>query len=252
MLLIHVTGGPGLDVRHEWFDTGSRELENDPWLIPPLSIGEIFSDLQLPGLRPHHLLLDQPRPGEVVVRLASPTTTIFINDALAQDGAKLLPGSFLRFEGYALSYTRTPRLGPSQVEQLAAMTPGSEAWRVLADELEEAGKTTLAEWMRLNRAVTSQTRDQLAELGKQLMPSERAMVGTAKILACELQACPGTWEALTATDEPRFRSCPRCKHAVPYCATVREAESFARMRKPAAVDSGEEPPRADWPHQAVG
>lgn len=252
MLLIHVTGGPGLDVRHEWFDTGSKELENDPWLIPPLSIGELFSDLELPGLRPHQLLLDQPRPGEVVVRLASPTSTIFINDVPVYDGAKLDPGNLLRFEGYHLSYSRTGRLAPSQVEQIAALAPGTEAWRVLADELEEAGKTTLAEWMRLTRAVTSETRAQLAELGKQLMPSERAMVGTAKILACELQACPGAWEALTPTDEPRFRSCARCKRALPYCATVREAESFARMHKPAAVDPGEETPSKNWPHTAIG
>jgi hypothetical protein len=123
---------------------------------------------------------------------------------------------------------------------------------VFADELEEAGKTTLAEWMRLSRTVTEATRAQLADLGRKLMPSERAVVGAAKILSCELQACPATWEALEPTDEPRFRSCARCKRAVPYCATVREAESFARMHKPAAVDPGEETPSKDWPHTAVG
>jgi hypothetical protein len=84
------------------------------------------------------------------------------------------------------------------------------------------------------------------------MPSERAMVGTAKLVACDLSGCPGTWDALDATNEPRFRSCGRCSRDVPYCASYREAESFARMRRPAAVDSGEKQPRPDWPHFAVG
>jgi hypothetical protein len=252
MLLIHVVGGPGLDVRHEWFDSGSKELLNDPWLVEPLSIGDIFADLELPGVRPYHLQLDQPRPGEVVVRLASPTTQFFIDGVTAVDGARLEPHQTLRFENYSLSYTRTHPLSPNEVERLATITPGSEAWRVLADELAEAGKTTLAEWMRVNRTVSPGTRALLAELGKQLMPSERAMVGTAKIVACELDGCLGSWDALTPSDEPRFRSCGRCKRDVPYCATFREAESFARMHRPVAVDAGEKKPRSDWPHMAVG
>lgn len=252
MLLIHVTGGPGLDVRYEWFDSGSRELVNDPWLVEPLTIGDIFTDLELPGVRPYHLQLDQPRPGEVVVRLIAATSQLFIDGVAAVDGARLEPHQVLRFENYSLSYTRTQPLSASEVERLAALVPGNEAWRVLADELEEAGKTTLAEWMRVNRNVSIGTRALLAELGKQLMPSERAMVGTAKIVACELDGCLGTWDALTASDEPRFRNCGRCKRDVPYCATFREAESFVRMHRPVAVDAGEEKPYWSWPHIPAG
>lgn len=252
MILLHITGGPGIDVRHEWFDTGSPELENDSWLVESLSIGDIFADLELPGLRPHHLLLDQPRPGEIVVRLASPTTRFTIDGAVAVDGARLGPHQVLKFENYSLTYSRTQRLAPNEMERIAALE--SEGWRVFSDELEEAGKSHLAEWMRVNRAATPDRRARLAELSKKAMPSERAMVGTAKIFGCQLVGCAGKWEALVATGEPRFRDCTRCGRGIPYCATFREAEPFALRSRPVAVDAseGDKVPWTDWPHVAVG
>lgn len=136
---------------------------------------------------------------------------LFVDGARVFETLPLPPGALLRFEGYTLRLERTAPLPARQLERLAKLVPGDDqAWRVFADEAEESGRGGLAEWMRLERAVTDATRAQLASVGATLTPSERATVGTAKVLGCNAAACPARWDALRVTSEPRFRDCPRC------------------------------------------
>ena len=264
MFVLHITG-PGVDLRREWFDTSHPALAGhtrdaptgrgrNHWLIRPLTIGDTqLSDIELPGVRQLHVILEQPSPGEVRVRAPQPVIELFVDDAPVFETLPLPPGSVLRFDSYTLRLERTPHLPATLLARLAKLVASDDqAWRVFADEAEESGKPALAEWMRLERAVSDATRAQLAGVGTALTASERASVGTAKILGCNALACPGSWDALRVTSEPRFRDCPRCKKAVPWCESVREAESFVMRGMPAVLDSGQPPPKPPWPLMVVG
>lgn len=262
MFVVHITGR-GVHLRREWFDTSHPALAGftRDWptargrnrgLVRPLMIGE-RQELALPGLQPLHAILEQASPGEVRVRAPVPVVELFVEGARVFDTLPLPLGAELRFEGYSLRLARTAPLAPAEVERLSKLGPlDDHAWRVFADELEESGKTTLAEWMRLERSLTPEARGQLAAIGSELMPSERATVGSAKILGCNAHGCPGRWNALTVTPEPRFRDCPRCKKAVPWCEGLRDAEVFVLRGLAAVLDSGERPPTVPWPLMTVG
>lgn len=200
-----------------------------------------------------HALLEQASPGEIRVRAPQPAIELFVAGARVFETLPLPLGAELRFEGYSLRVERRPRLSDAQLARLARLVPGDDqAWRVFADEAEESGQAALAEWMQLERSVTEPTRAQLAEVGAALTVSERAAVGTAKILGCNAHECPGNWNELTITSEPRFRDCQLCKKPVPWCGRLREAEAFVRRGLPAVLDSGERPPEAPWPLIVVG
>lgn len=264
MFLLHVAGR-GVDLRHEWFDTSHPAFEGlitDPytlpprarWFLKPISIGDSpWDDLSPPGLRPTIARLEQARPGEVRVRAIDPTVEIFVEGARVLETLPLPVGGRLSFEGYTLRLERAAPLPAAQCERLARLAPGDDvAWRVFADEAEQSGRPDLAEWMRLERSVTNANREQLARVGATLTPSERATVGSAKVLGCTTRRCPGAWNALSVTSEPRFRDCARCKMSVPWCAQLSEAESFGKRRLPAVLDSGHEPPTRWPPPLAIG
>lgn len=205
------------------------------------------------GLHSTHVILEQASPGEVRVRAPQPTIELFVNGARVFETLPLPLGATLRFEAYTLKLARTRPLGSTQLERLATLVPGDDrAWRVFADEAEEAGDAKLAEWMRLERAVNDSSREELARVGAALTPSARATVGTAKILGCNAHDCPGTWNALAVTSEPRFRDCGRCKKSVPWCDGLRETEAFVLRGLPAVLDSGERPPSPPWPLMTIG
>lgn len=264
MFVLHVQGH-GVELRREWFDTSHPALagftHDSPtgrgryrWLIRPLTIGDnLHADLELPGVRPAHVLLEQASPGEVRVRAPQPMIELFVDGARVFETLPLPLGAVLRFEGYTLQLERTLPLAATQLARLARLAPGDDqAWRVFADEAEESGHAALAEWMRLERSVTDSSRPQLASVGAPLTPSARATVGTAKILGCNAHSCPGTWNALSVTSEPRFRDCARCRKSVPWCERLRDAEAFVLRGLPAVLDSGERPPTAPWPLMTIG
>jgi hypothetical protein len=266
MLVLHFEGPTEVAPR-EWLDTAHPALaaHAGPWrqgrasqyrLVQPLLLGgHRDTQVVLPGLEPLHATLGQPRPGELEVRVATPTALVKVDGGRVIDVAPLPLGAALELGPWTVRVARTASLTGAEQARLAALAQVADGWRVLADELEEAGETALAEWLRLERSVTDESRVQLRVKGAEVPLSRRAMVASAAVLNCERPAagCPGTWDRLTPGAEPCLRACAACGATALYSEDESEAARFAlRGEWRVVLDAGRPQPRKPWPMVTIG
>lgn len=114
---------------------------------------------------------------------------------------------------------------------------------VYADLLESQGRTTEAEWVRLEqrmRGLTGSAQLQaLTALRKLAVPLEfMASVSRPDIETCAVTfgfRCPRTWDALTRTADPLVRFCSACDERVYFAATFDEADEHAEAGRCVAL-----------------
>lgn len=147
---------------------------------------------------------------------------------------------------------RKPLLGiepmtvPAQTEAqlLARIRVADESARaVYADHLESSGRTTEAEWLRLEQRMRSEPASAQLQTLKAMRALEVSPNFTASVSRAELESCgvsfgfrcPRTWDALGPTEDPLVRYCNACEERVYFASDIHTAERLTFQGRCVAV-----------------
>lgn len=132
----------------------------------------------------------------------------------------------------------------TEAQLLSRMRLGDESARsVYADHLEATGRTTEAEWLRLEQRLrTESSREQFdtvqAMRKLSVSPDFMASVSRAELEACGVSfgfRCPRTWDALGPTEDPLVRYCNACEERVYFASDIETAERLTFQGRCVAV-----------------
>jgi uncharacterized protein (TIGR02996 family) len=131
-------------------------------------------------------------------------------------------------------------------------TPADDVARlVFADWLDEQDEPicrTKSQLIRLELRMADERKNRLVALwhlrliAARLDPLWLAVVSRPALNGCHEQhqlECPGRWDRLTPTDDPRVRRCESCRRNARYCDTLTEALNHAARGTPFALTLAE-------------
>lgn len=141
------------------------------------------------------------------------------------------------------------------LEKLRRRPNDEDARAIYADWLEEHGRATESELLRLqvrlkkmsstptlhreNAGVFEVESARLRALVREVDPTWRRLVAFAPIEGCTVRFdfdCPRTWDSLAPTEDERVRFCDACRKTVHYSVSVEEAAEHARSGRCVVVD----------------
>lgn len=152
-----------------------------------------------------------------------------------------LNGDVFTCEGITLTVEPAATLTRDEFNRLSSLLKGGAAAReVLLDELETAGRTSEAAYLRalMNWELrgSETARATLEELAGPVEASFRAQVADVPLERCGEASCPARWTQLKLSLHPTQRHCHTCKAAVQFCDTVSEARALAAVSRVVAVE----------------
>ena len=172
----------------------------------------------------------------------------FQDDRPIADGAELEAGDYMLI--LALTERTWRRLDVTdEVERrlIDSIVARDDASRlVYADWLEERGQFRRAEFLRMQEALTTASRDEAAFgddalrlrlLATLIDVSWRHRIGQPRIEGCRADACPEHWSGLTETGDPKLRTCEICKQPVLYCTRIDEARYQVGRGRRVVIDA---------------
>jgi hypothetical protein len=152
-----------------------------------------------------------------------------------------LNGDVFTCEGITLTVEPAATLTRDEFNRLSSLLKGGAAARdVFLDELESAGRTAEAAYLRalvnweLRGSETA--RATLEDLAGSVDVSFRAQVADVPLERCREASCPARWTQLKLSLHSTQRLCHTCKQAVQFCDTVSQARALAAVSRVVAVE----------------
>ncbi len=173
----------------------------------------------------------------------------YVNAVPARAPTAIAPGDTFIIGPFILSIERDDT-SDEELRLLAALAANDdEASRaVYADWLEQHGHENRAEFLRAQVAVSRMTPVDAAfpaatarvrELARSINVEWRMRISRPAVEDCKVArefTCGVDWAELAPTEDPKLRTCTRCRESVHYCTTETEAIDLSREGRCVVVD----------------